>query len=442
MVFLACARWARSGPHAHRSSGRAASSTASSQVEPTVLITVGGYPTATRRSTSRAEVTRDPRRGCRRCATSSASATGHYAVTRRAAVGRTPGRPGARRVRPRALRPPAVRAVLLGHHRAAEGHRARPRRDPARAPQDVRPSTSTSAPAMARCGSPPPRGRCGTSGCPRCCREPTLVVLDGNPLFPDLRRSGGSRPSGRRAPRHQPRIPDVLPRSRDRARSRPRTSPSCATLGTPARRCRRRRSTGSTSSSAPACSSTRSAAARTCAAGSWRAARGSRCTAGEMSGPCLGLDVAAFDAEGNGRRGGRRAGGPRADAVDAGRVLERRRRRALPRAPTSTPTPASGATATGSRFTDTRQLRDHRALGRDAEPRRRAARHRRVLRRRRGHARGRRLAGRPPGGRRRAARASCCCSSRSADGAELDDDLRARIAPSCAGSSPRGTCPT
>ena len=56
---------------------------------------------------------------------------------RRAAVVGAPGRARARRVRPRALRPPAVRAVLLGHHRAAEGHRARPRRDPARALQDA-----------------------------------------------------------------------------------------------------------------------------------------------------------------------------------------------------------------------------------------------------------------------------------------------------------------
>ena len=39
-----------------------------------------------------------------------------------------------------AVRPPAVRAVLLGHHRAAQADRARPRRHPAGAPQDAGPA--------------------------------------------------------------------------------------------------------------------------------------------------------------------------------------------------------------------------------------------------------------------------------------------------------------
>ena len=50
---------------------------------------------------------------------------------------------------------------------------------------------------------------------------------------------------------------------------------------------------------------------------------------------------------GAGRRRARRAGDHRADAVDAGRLLGRRGRRAATATPTSTPGPASGATATG-----------------------------------------------------------------------------------------------
>ena len=57
----------------------------------------------------------------------------------------------------------------------------------------------------------------------------------------------------------------------------------------------------------------------------------------------------AFDEDGQrGRRRARRAGDHRADAVDAGRLLGRPRRRALPRHLLRRPTPASGATATGS----------------------------------------------------------------------------------------------
>ena len=52
------------------------------------------------------------------------------------------------RVRPRAVRPPAVGALLVRHHRAAEGDRPGPGRDPARAPEDA-------APARRRAGRRP-----------------------------------------------------------------------------------------------------------------------------------------------------------------------------------------------------------------------------------------------------------------------------------------------
>ena len=61
---------------------------------------------------------------------------------------------------------------------------------------------------------------------------------------------------------------------------------------------RRRASTGSTSSSAPTSCSTSAAAAPTCAPGSSRAARCSRSTAARSSGRCLAVDAAAFDADG------------------------------------------------------------------------------------------------------------------------------------------------
>ena len=59
---------------------------------------------------------------------------------------------------PVAVRPPAVRALLVGHHRPAEGDRARPRRHPARAPEGARPAPRPRRPATASSGSPPPAG--------------------------------------------------------------------------------------------------------------------------------------------------------------------------------------------------------------------------------------------------------------------------------------------
>ena len=55
-----------------------------------------------------------------------------------------PGRRAAR-VRAGAVRPSAVGALLVGHDRPAEGDRARPRRDPARAPQGAEPARRRAA---------------------------------------------------------------------------------------------------------------------------------------------------------------------------------------------------------------------------------------------------------------------------------------------------------
>ena len=126
---------------------------------------------AARRSSARARWSTDGARSSRRCCSpSTATATATRAVDRSVRGGRDPGgasepaphrraalpRPSGRRsptpctwdelraepaelaLRAGALRPPAVRALLLGHHRTAEADRPRPRRDPARAPQDPR----------------------------------------------------------------------------------------------------------------------------------------------------------------------------------------------------------------------------------------------------------------------------------------------------------------
>ena len=104
-----------------------------------------------------------------------------------------------------AVRPPAVRAVLLGHHRAAEGHRARPRRHPARAPQaqacssDLRPGDrplwfTTTAWTM------------WNVLVSALLLRASIVMLDGNPLWPGPRRAvAAGRRSRRDAAGRQPR---------------------------------------------------------------------------------------------------------------------------------------------------------------------------------------------------------------------------------------------
>ena len=62
------------------------------------------------------------------------------------------------RVRAGPVRPPALRAVLLRHHRPAEGDRARPRRDPRSSTTRRRGSAGTSSPAGGCCSSRRPPG--------------------------------------------------------------------------------------------------------------------------------------------------------------------------------------------------------------------------------------------------------------------------------------------
>ena len=128
------------------------------QVEPVVLFTVDGY----RYGGKEHDRTRHRRRTAPRTA-HPARRRPHPAARHRRPRGR-PGlvRPDRRRrrtgLRAGPLRPPAVGALLLRHHRPAQGHRPVPGRHPARAPQADSACTATSAPRTASSGTPPPAG--------------------------------------------------------------------------------------------------------------------------------------------------------------------------------------------------------------------------------------------------------------------------------------------
>ena len=148
--------------------------------------------------------------------------------------------------------------------------------------------------------------------------------------------------------------------------------------------------------------------------------------AGIIAGRCLGARVEAFDESGQaGHRAGRRAGHHRADAVDAGRLLERSRRGALPRQLLRRLSGSMAARGLDHHAAG-RRLRDLRALGRHAEPGRGADGHQRVL------PGGGAAAGdhRQPGGGYRAARhapGGWCCTWCWPRAARLDDELTGRI---------------
>ena len=177
-----------------------------------------------------------------------------------------------------AVRPPALGALLVGHHGPAEADRPRAGRDPARASQGAEP-----APRPAR-------------------RRPALLVHDdrlddvelprrrtadarrrscsttGTPAHRASTGSGSSRPTpaspaSARAPRSSARA-----RRPASARAPAATSRGCAASARPARRSRRRASAGSTTSSGATCGSSRRAAAPTSAPRSSAACRRSRCT--------------------------------------------------------------------------------------------------------------------------------------------------------------------
>ena len=142
-----------------------------------------------------------------------------------------------------------------------------------------------------------------------------------------------------------------------------------------------------------------------------------------------------------GRRRGRGAGDPPSHAVDARQLLERPRWRALPqfllrRLPRGLAARGLGHDVAAP------QLRDLRPLGRDAQPRRGPTRHRRVLRRGRGAARASPTRWWSTWRTGRAGPARCCCSSRRLPGPRSTTGCATGSAPRCAASCPPGTCPT
>ena len=303
------------------------------------------------RSTSRDEVAAI-RRGCRRCATSSAVPYGPYAVRDALPWEELLAEHRARRVRPVPFDHPLYvlfssgttglpKAIVHGHGGILLEHfktQALPPRPPAR--------------RLVVLVHHHRAGRCGTSSCPRCCGRRHRAGRR-QPAPPDLTHSGGSPPTPARRCWAPARAYLMSCRAAGSSPRAPPTCPPCGRWASPAPRCRRGLRLGRRAVRRPACGSTRSAAARTSAPASsrgnpWlpvvprRAVRAVPRRRRHRVRPGRQRD----------HRRGRRAGDPPAHAVDAGRVLERRRRRALPSPPTSTSIRASGGTATGSRFTD------------------------------------------------------------------------------------------
>ena len=180
---------------------------------------------------------------------------------------------------------------------------------------------------------------------------------------------------------------------------------------------------------ASACPCRRSAAAPTCARRSSARRRWCRCGPARSAAACSAAPSRRSRPTAQRVPAGRdrRAGRHRADAVDAGRLLGRRRRQPLP-GRLLRGLPRRVAPRRLGHVHRRRRLRDHRALRRHAQPRRRAARHERLLRRGRG------ASPRSPTASSCTSRtptaagwAGCCCSSPSPPAPTLDDDLPAGI---------------
>ena len=271
--------WARCGRAARRSSARAAWSTGSARSSRRSCSRSPATATAARTSTA---ASRWPRSapGSRPSSTSCTCPYGENTLPDSTPWGDLLARAGRARVRPGPVRPPAVRAVLLRHHRQAEGDRAQPRRDPAGAPEEPR------AELGPRAGRPDPvvlhhrlddveRAGVVAAGARVDRDDRRQPAAPGHPLAVAAGRRDRRDADGR-----EPRLPHGLPQGGRASRRRSSTCRGCGRSARRAARCRRRATGGWPSSSGRACCSTWAAAARTSAPGSCRAARCSRCGRG------------------------------------------------------------------------------------------------------------------------------------------------------------------
>ena len=393
------------------------------QIEPAVLLAVDGYRYGDKRDRPRAEVDAIAA-ALPSCATSSGSATSAPAPT----AGPTCS-PAPTRARPTfdavAVRPPAVRPVLLGHDRAAEADRARPRRHHRRAPQGPRPAPrprsrrplllvhhdrldDVELPRVRACSSA--RRSCCSTATPATPTSTTLWDLAARHRLHRVRRVGAvprwpaARPASRPGARRPPagRL-DRRAAARRRvplgARRRRRAGAGQLDLRRHRRVHRVRRHGAAARRCGPARSAARSSAAPS---------RPSTPTATRAAGVQGELVITP------------------ADAVDAGRVLGRRRRPQPQRAAYFERPPRRVAPRRLDHLRRRRRLHHHRALRRHPQPGRRAPRHRRLLR-----ASSRSCPRSPTASSctsRTTAATSCGSSSSSRPAPTLDDDLRRRIA--------------
>ena len=402
---------ARSGRRARRSSASAASIDRFGQIEPTVLLAVDGYRYGDRAVDRRGGARRDPRRAAVARGDGGAPLPRRRrrtpAIEARDALGRAARGPASPRVRARPVRPPALHPVLVGHDRAAQADRARPRRHPARAPEGARPAHRS------RPGRPVllvhhhrlddvelPGFRAGGRLDRRDCRRQPGVSRTSASC-------GGSPPRRERPTSARARRTCMACRKAGLEPGRDADLPRCAASARPARRCRPRASDWVYDAVSP--SRARSA----------RSSGGTDVCTGFVGPSPLRAGV------------GRRDHLPDTSARRSRRTTRRAARWStsegelvitapMPSMPVGFWNDPDGSRATARRtsrripgvwrhgdwitITDARLVHHHRPQRRDAQPRRRPHRHRRVLRRRRGAARDRRQPRRPPRGRRRRSR--------------------------------------
>ncbi len=205
------------------------------QLEPVILVAADGYPWNGKVHDRRGEVTALQR------ALPTLRATVHVTNvglpspaepgTQRRQLGNGDRAAGRAPLRPGRLRRAAVGAVLLRHHRPAQGHRARPRRRPARAPQAPRACTSTPARTARVFWYTSTNWIMWNIVASGLLVGAPIVLYDGSPAYPDAAApvADRRRPAGRDA-RGQPRLPAGQRQGGPGAwpRPRPRAGSACS----------------------------------------------------------------------------------------------------------------------------------------------------------------------------------------------------------------------